>query len=298
MPIETKITGLSEYGHYMKALFCGDAGSGKTLISSTFPNPFYISAEGGLMSIARRFIPYTELQSSQDLKELLTILRQPPTVRAKMLGAPSSRIDTVVLDTIDEIQKIFMKERIKTKKDESFSFKDYGWLKEQMEGAIRAFRNLDMNVILTAHIKEQKDEETGRVTFKPGMAGQVSDWIPSAVDLAFLLTSRTVNDIVDGKAQTIVQRFMQTYPDTQHPWVKDRSGRVSQEFPINFEDDYERLYDLIYAGLDEEFAAAKAASIVKLKAIEGELRADPFAGSNQVADQDIEKFAESLQTKT
>lgn len=38
-------TGADDYGKYVKALICGEPGSGKTLISSTFPNPLYASAE-------------------------------------------------------------------------------------------------------------------------------------------------------------------------------------------------------------------------------------------------------------
>lgn len=297
MPIKTQITGLAEYGQHMKALFVGEAGTGKTLISSTFPNPFYISAEGGLMSIARRFIPYTNLESTQDLKEMIAILRQDPKTRAKMLGVQTDTIDTIVIDTIDEVQKVFMKERVKQKKDEAFNLKDYGWLNEQMQGAIRAFRNLDMNVVLTCHIKPVSNEETGKVTYKAGMAGQVAEWIPSAVDLALLLTSRTVNEIKDGKAEKVVKRYLQTYPDSEYGWIKDRSGRLPQEFEVNFEDDYERMFNLIYGGLDEEFKALKAAAKESLKKTEKELRADPLSGDAE-ADADAQAFAAQMAKKT
>lgn len=293
MAINTRITGLAEYGQWMKVMFCGEAGTGKTLISSTFPNPFFISAEGGLMSIARRFLPYTNLESTQDLKEIIGILRQDPKTRATMLGANTATVDTIVIDTIDEVQKVFMKERVKAKKDEAFNLKDYGWLNEQMQSAIRAFRNLDMNVVLTCHIKPVTNEETGKVTYKPGMAGQVAEWIPSAVDLSLLLNARTATEIQGGKAVKVVHRYAQAMPDSEYSWIKDRSGRLPAEFEVNFEDDYQRLFDLIYKGLDEEFAKAKEKARTGLKNVEKELRADPFKGDD-VADRDAEQFAGQL----
>jgi len=277
MAIETKIAGASEYGRYMKVLVCGDPGSGKTLLSSTFPNPYFASAEGGMMSVASRHVPYMDVRSSDSLLELGKVLKQKPEVREQILGVP---VDTIVIDTIDEVQKIFMKERNKTQKNDSFSVKDYGWLNENLQALVRGFRNLDMNVIFTCHLKEQKDEDLGRVTYKPGMAGQISDNIPAYVDLSLLLQARARAAIVDGRSERVVERYLITQPDSQYTWIKDRSGRLPGEIPVNFEDDYARLWDWIYGSIPEPGSALQVSdreiAVAGLKATTRELSQDPL----------------------
>lgn len=293
MAIQTKTTGLAEYGQYMKALFCGDPGSGKTLTSSTFPNPYYISAEGGLMSIARKFLPFHELNSTEELREILKALQQPPDVRASLLGV-TGQIDTIVVDTIDEVQKIFMRERLGLEKSDSFKLQDYGWLAEKLEAVIRAFRNLPMNVVFTCHLKESRDEESGVVSYRPGLVGRTVEYLPASCDLNFALLTRTETSIVEGKAHKQIVRFMQTYRDAKYPWVKDRSGRLPMEFTINFEDDYNRLFDLIYGDIDAEFAGLVRPDLVKAPSIKK--AADPLKTEDPETEGDFEKFAESLQT--
>src|SRR5262245_4846579 len=102
-----KVTGAAEFGHWIKALIAGPAGSGKTLISSTFPDPFYASCEGGLMSIADRAIPYWEIKDTKKLMKLSGALRQPPEVREELFGRP---VNTIVIDTIDEVQRVLIRE--------------------------------------------------------------------------------------------------------------------------------------------------------------------------------------------
>jgi hypothetical protein len=99
------------------------------------------------------------------------------------------------------------------------------------------------------HIKSQEDSETGRTVYKPGLQGAMQDEIAAYVDLALLMVARPVNKVVDGATVREVARFLQTYPDAQHPWVKDRSGKLPMEFPIDFNSDYERMQQLIYANM-------------------------------------------------
>ena len=313
MAIKTRITGTSDYGQYMKVLLAGDPGAGKTLMSSTFPNPYYISAEGGLMSLARRFLPACELETTNDLREILKTLRQDPTVRAEMLGVveasagQQTRIDTVVVDTIDEVAKLFVKERLISRNIEAFeNYKDWGWLSDKMESAIRALRNLPCNVVLTCHLKDVKDEETGAVSYLPALSGQQARYLPGAVDLAFALQSRSSAVVKDGKSARQVFRYAQTYQDAKFPWAKDRSGRLPHEFEINFEDDYRRLFDFIYAGLDEQFAKARESYSKKvaedttrrIEEIKDKfVQLDPLKGDAQ-AEAEFQAFAEQTKTTT
>lgn len=250
MAIEVFTTGSEDYGQHMKVLVCGHAGAGKTLFSSTFPNTFFASAEGGLMSVARRRVRGTNIRSSADLREVKQALDQPANVRAELLGGP---VDTIVIDTIDEIQRLLHKERLEAKRLESFDQASWGWLGEQMRAILRGFRNLEMNVVFTCHLKESTDQSTGQVFFKPALQGAVGDEVSQYMDLALLLRTELATRIntQTNSTERYEKRFLQTYKDSQHDWIKDRSGQLPGEVEVNFEDDYERLNTAIFGFVSE-----------------------------------------------
>lgn len=243
MTLKIRRTGAEDYGKFIKALVLGDPGSGKTLISSTFPNPLYASAEGGLMSIADRDIPYVEIRSSDHLMQIKNSLDQDPETRAEILGFP---VDTVVIDTIDEVQKILVAERLKATKNSAMQLQDWGWLSEQMRAIIRGFRNMPINVVFTCHLKEVTDGDTGRVSYAPGLQGSIANDIAGYVDLSLLLRTTSVNEMVDGKLVPVQKRQLITVPSLQYQFLKDRSGKLPREMDVNFEDDYDRINEAIF----------------------------------------------------
>lgn len=246
MALQVKRAGADEYGTWIKMLIVGDPGTGKTRTASTWPDVLYANCEGGMMSVADRQPATIDIATAAQVKELVTALGQPANVVEKTLGIP---VKTVVVDTLDEIARILIKERLESERKESFAMADWGWLGDQLRNIVRAFRNLDMNVILNVHIKSQEDSETGRTYFKPAIQGAMSDELAAYVDLALLAVAKPQVKVVDGKNVRVISRYLQTYPDAQHPWVKDRSGKLPMEFEVNFEDDYARLHAAIYANL-------------------------------------------------
>lgn len=246
--LEIKRTGANDYGRFIKMLVCGDPGAGKTLISSTFPNPLYASAEGGLMSIADRNVAYVDIRNMKTLLHLKNQLDQSPEIREKHFGFP---IDTLVIDTIDEVQRIMIRERLEKERKEFMTQQDWGYIGEQMQALIRGLRNLDMHVVFTCHLGTEIDSETGRVTYKPGLQGSTAGFIPAAVDLSLLLKAVSKTEIVGERAEKVTVRYLQTVPDVNHPWIKDRSGKLPSEFSVNFVDDFDRIQELVYANVGE-----------------------------------------------
>lgn len=242
MALIVKRAGAAEYGNYIKELVLGDPGSGKTRTASTWPNVIYANCEGGMMSVADRQPATVDVKSRQEMRELINALDQPPAVREKILGLPT---ETVCVDTFDEYAKILIRERLEAEHKDAMAIQDWGWLGSELANTVRAFRNLEMNVIFNVHLKSQEDSETGRTFFKPNIAGAMGDDIPAYFDLVLLLVARPTTTVVNGANVRSVVRYMQTYPDAQHGWVKDRSGQLPMEFTINFEDDYKRINDLM-----------------------------------------------------
>lgn len=247
MSLDIEFTNESEQAHFTKVLICGDAGTGKTRTSSTWPNPLFASAEGGLMSLRDRSVPFKVIRTSEDLQQVRALLMQAPDVRAQMIGRP---VDTIVIDTIDEIQGIFIRERLSEKKIESLTIGDYGWLGETMRSVISGFRNLDMHVVMTCHLKETSDSETGKMFIKPALQGAIADQIPNYFDLSLWLRAQDTVTIVDGENVRSFQRWFQTYPDGMRSWIKDRSGTLPSEVSANLDDDYRRIERFIFGDRD------------------------------------------------
>jgi len=245
--LQIKRTGASDYGRYIKALIAGNSGAGKTLLSSCFPNPIYASAEAGLMSIADRDIPFVEIKSLDDLLNLKRMLDQDPLVREQTLGFP---VETVVIDTIDEVQRIIIRERLASQRRDATNLQDWGFIGSQMQAIVSGFRNLEMNVIFTVHLKEVNDGDSGQIWFNPGIQGEMGKQITGYVDLALLLKTNTVSELVDNKPVRKQVRVLTTVQSPQFPWVKDRSGKLPAEIPVNFEDDYDRIVSYIYGDVD------------------------------------------------
>lgn len=240
-------TGSADYGRWVKALIAGEPGVGKTLFGSTWPSVLYLNAEGGLMSVADRNVLTVDIEATQTLLEAIVALRQDPKVREKIFGGA---VETVVLDTVDEIARLLQRERLSETKKEVMAMQDWGWYGDQMRGILRGLRNLEMHVIFNVHVRSQEDSDSGAVTVKPAVQGQVGDELPGYVDLALLMRANPVQKVVDGEIVRETARFLQSYGNSKYPWIKDRSGKLPSELDVNFEDDFKRIDQLIYGGRD------------------------------------------------
>lgn len=80
---------------------CGDAGTGKTSLAATFPNPIFIRAEDGLQSIptASRPDAFPLLKSSDELWEQIMALLQ-----------EEHDYQTLVIDSVSQLEAIFSRE--------------------------------------------------------------------------------------------------------------------------------------------------------------------------------------------
>ena len=107
-----------------------------------------------------------------------------------------------------------------------------------------------MHVVFTCHLKETSDADTGKTWVKPGLQGSMADKIAAYVDLALLLKNGLRTEVVDGEAKRVMSRELQTFPDPLHPWIKDRSGKLPQDFDVNFDDDFERIEALIFGSVN------------------------------------------------
>jgi len=190
----------------VKLLVYGPAGVGKTTLIGTLPDVIVLSAEGGLLSLGGKDVPYIEIKSIDDLREAYVWLRDSDEAKA---------YKSVALDSISEIGEVVLSVEKKASKDPRQA---YGAMADQMSDLIRAFRDLPKHVYFSAKMEKSQDE-TGRILYAPSMPGnKVGQSLPYFFDEVLALRAEK-----NAEGET-VRALM---ADTDGLWTaKDRSGKL------------------------------------------------------------------------
>lgn len=124
----------------VKILIYGPSGVGKTVLASTFPKPLFVDCENGLMSV-RQPVGRIKALELEDVRGAYKWLSEHPGI-----------YETVVLDSLTEIQKMIMDHTVRTFKqhrpyEDAPIMADWGKSLTDFSRLIRAFKTLDMNVV-------------------------------------------------------------------------------------------------------------------------------------------------------
>lgn len=287
-PFALKKTGDADYPKHIKGLITGQPKSGKTTILSTLPNVVIADVEheqAGLQSIAHLDVPYVAIDDRSKIDTLLTLLGddQLRAKAAKDLGIP--KIESVGLDTLDALQDLLKKERLKSERRQFMQRDDWGWLLEEMMSIVRAFVSLPLNVMFTVHTKQIQDDE-GRIIWVPGLQGAIQDKIAGEVGFS-LFTQREVEiDAKTGQKHNVYSIL--TEGDDSHPHLGNRAaGRL----PRTIEPTFKALHDAVYSGV--ELAQQKRVEVQT--AVQEEAKAevaDAAAEGTSIDDTDTEPPAQ------
>lgn len=192
----------------------GSAGAGKTTLCGTAPNPFIISAEGGLLSLRHMELPFTEVSSFQDVRDALVWCR---TV------APQHGIQTICLDSISEIAEVCLSDNKKKTKDPRAA---YGDMATQVIEIVKEFRDLtQFNVVVTCKATTAVDPITGVPKASPQAPGQqIGPALPFLFDEVFHVAT-------DKDAEGKTYHYIRTHA-AHNAEAKDRSGALDEiEYP-------------------------------------------------------------------
>lgn len=192
----------------IKLLVYGAAGSGKTSFIGTgdTEHTLILSAEAGLLCLADSDIDVIEINHWNDLQAAY-----------RWILTEGSKYTTIAIDSLTELSDKLVAELESAPeyKDPKNSFKMWGEYNTRFSRLIKAFRDLDRHVVITALPEDVTDG--GIVIRKPYIKGTATQrLLESYFDEVFYI-------YVDPATQ---ERKLQTQPTTAIS-AKDRSGKLA-----------------------------------------------------------------------
>jgi len=198
----------------LNVLIYGDAGVGKTYLLATAPAPVLVlDVEGGTLTLMGKDVDIVKVESPDDIRCALKELKK------------NGKYKTVCFDSITETYKCFMDEVIKKNPNiaraysDQPSLSDYGRVSELMRRTIRSFRDLPVNLIMTALVQDLKDEKDGSITRLPSLPGKLAYEVSGYMDIVGYMFANEEKDTGETKRSVLIQPRGTVI-------AKDRSGKL------------------------------------------------------------------------
>lgn len=194
MGFADKVTNALEDPGPFKLYLYGDAGCGKTVFAATAPNPLILDCERSRRSLLNHpelaHIPIKKVITFEDAQEVIFAAR----AKDKFFDD----IDTIVVDTIDRLQRTQLNEELRDAVAKNSnrhphlpSENEYNINNRIMEKLVLGLLDLDKNVIFVGHTKEEKDDNGNTVLIRPGTSPAFTKTLIDLVDGVFYMTAST-----------------------------------------------------------------------------------------------------------
>lgn len=147
-------------GLHYKLLVYGHSGAGKTWLAASAPNPIVLLTEQNGVQSARLSNPEARYAYTSSIEDVRDLLR---AAQARALGTEQDPVDTIVIDGLTEIQRLFKDEMMQQRGDGEFSIAMWGELTEKMRRLLRMLRDVPYHVVCTALAEAEMEGETRHV---------------------------------------------------------------------------------------------------------------------------------------
>lgn len=235
--MEIRKTGADDVPVYINMMITGNPKTGKTVMLGTVPNILIADTEpfaNNLQSVARLGIPYVTINSLEDLKDLLMVLRDPEMRRRAAESVGIDRIEAVAIDTLDTMQLLMKRQRIEENPSKQFLRDDWAWIKEEMYKIVQAFTSLPMHTIFTVHMKSKDigSDAHPKTVMLPALDGAIAESIAGMVGYSFLAFRRQE---ITKTGEPVTRYLLQTEGDETHDFLGNRAaGKLPMFIEPNF----------------------------------------------------------------
>jgi phage nucleotide-binding protein len=206
-------------------LIYGKSGVGKTMLMGSadavpwMRKMLVIDVEGGAMSLSHSY-PNVDIVRVTDWDDVQEIY--------DFLYAGNHDYATVGIDSLTEMQKLNMSQVLAnrimereakgdTQDPDVPDMRAWGKNIEQMRRFVRAFRDLPMNCIFTALVKEDKNSRTAVIEKKPSLSGKLADEVAGFLDIVVYYYMKFFDD---EQLRLLISQA------TDEVIAKDRTGRL------------------------------------------------------------------------
>jgi len=159
--------------------------------------------------------------------------------------------NTVVVDSLTELQQIDMREVMQdqyNKKPETTDIyvpspREWGKSGSRVKEIVRYLRDLPNHTIVTALLREEKDEKTGIVKLVPDVPGQLKAQVPGFFDIVGLMQAvenngtiirtlqfaKTRRVIAKDRTSTLPDLFEEPSIPAMWDYIRSRNGSVDRD---------------------------------------------------------------------
>jgi hypothetical protein len=190
----------------LKVLLVGDAGSKKTLLASTFPDPHFVDLDDGMLVCRGRDVKYITIGEREttdpDFFAICKELNKVPEKMAKMSSFAKAQLvieywantlkenQTLVLDSLTFYSEAALRhvQKLENPKDMR---QTYGGAQKLIAMTFEQFKNIPANVVVIAH-RTLVEEQEGVISYVPKTAGKsFALQLPSFFDEVWRATTMT-----------------------------------------------------------------------------------------------------------
>ena len=162
-------------------------------------------------------IRFTKVSSFRDGERPFSQRREYLVSNANMFGG-------TIIDSASELQAMLIKEICIEDGKPDPDLKVWSKVTGRMRDEIRAIRDLDLHVIVTALEKQVRDEQTGMMHIVPSLSGKMGNELPAYFDVVGWLTTQ----VFDGETKRVIY-FDPVSPGIITPFLaKDRTGALGK----------------------------------------------------------------------
>lgn len=250
-------TGSGDFPTYLKCMVTGAPKSGKTTLLGTVPNIVIADTEphaNNLQSLAHLNLPYVTINEMSDLQQLRMVLHNESLRKQAAEALGMEKIEAVAIDTLDTLQKIMKRERLRDTRQTQFLRDDWAWMKEEMTKLVEAFTALPMHVFFMVHTKTKEigKGDDGRTIVLPGLEGSISEEIAGMVGYS-LMSFRKQEIRPDGSPYT--KYWLRAEGDETYEFLGNRAaGRL----PDIIEPSFDAILKAAMSGRPDQQAAPVA----------------------------------------
>lgn len=190
---------------YLKICIFGDPSAGKTTLAAGSPKPLLVDCErGATVLLQTPELASTPVVTLRSLDEMLQLFEY-------LMGAGSGLYETIIIDTVSELTKLFLDSTIKEGGGNAYSpsMSNYEQRNQQSRRLLSDLLGLPMNVILLSHV--ELVDINGTKKKAPALSVKAREGIMGLMDVvAYMYVEVVPAPTSEKPTATVKKRFLQT----------------------------------------------------------------------------------------